>query len=240
MPLAPPVQTMKAKSFLAGATPFAGAGGSEPPPPPTINDKAWLSEKRLQPGAGAAVAVVTELDGKRVHIGGYVVPLDFEATNVKEFLLVPFVGACIHVPPPPPNQIIYVKTAKGFDVEGSFDPVYVTGTLKATSRLYRLARPLQHPTPKGRDAGRGQYRYPLDCFRSRHPGNAGGVIYRLGCQAVWAWRQGSPERRMALSVTMSFRITAVITTLAGLPSRLSLSAKLFMMGLYRIAVRAAM
>jgi len=139
MPPAPPVQSMKAKSFLSGATPFAGAGGSEPPPPPTVDDKRWLSEKRLQPGAGGATPVVKELDGKRVRIGGYVVPLDFEATRVKEFLLVPFVGACIHVPPPPPNQIIYVKAAKGFDVAGSFDPVYVTGTLKVASQYTGLA-----------------------------------------------------------------------------------------------------
>ncbi len=139
VPPAPPVQTMRAKSFLSGATPFAGAGSSEPPPPPMIDDKRWLSERRLQPGAGAAPAVVTELDGRRVRIGGYVVPLDFDATSVKEFLLVPFVGACIHVPPPPPNQIIYVKTAKGFDVAGSFDPVYVTGTLKVASQYTGLA-----------------------------------------------------------------------------------------------------
>ncbi len=134
-----PVQTMKAKSFLSGATPFAGAGGSEPPPPPMINDKQWMSERRLQPSAGGMPAVVNDLDGKRVRIGGYVVPLDFDATNIKEFLLVPFVGACIHVPPPPPNQIIYVKTAKGFDVEGSFDPVYVTGTMKVASQYTGLA-----------------------------------------------------------------------------------------------------
>ncbi len=140
VPPAPaPVQTMRAKSFLSGATPFQGAGGSEPPPPPTLDDKRWLSERRLQPGSGGAPAVVTELDGKRVHIGGYVVPLDFEATTVKEFLLVPFVGACIHVPPPPPNQIIYVKTAKGFDVAGSFDPVWVTGPLKVASQYTGLA-----------------------------------------------------------------------------------------------------
>ena len=43
-------------------------------------------------------------------------PLDFESTTVKEFLLVPFVGACIHVPPPPANQIIYVKSDKGFEI----------------------------------------------------------------------------------------------------------------------------
>jgi hypothetical protein len=134
----PPVQTIKSKSFLAGATPFASQG-SEPPPPPTIDDKRWMSERRLQLGAGGVPAVVADLDGKRVRIGGYVVPLDFEATNVKEFLLVPFVGACIHVPPPPPNQIIYVKTAKGFDVSGSFDPVYVTGTIRVASQYTGLA-----------------------------------------------------------------------------------------------------
>ncbi len=139
VPPAPPVQTLRSKSFLSGATPFAGAGGSEPPPPPTVDDRRWMSERRLQPGASSAPAVVTELDGKRVRIGGYVVPLDFEATNVKEFLLVPFVGACIHVPPPPPNQIIYVKAAKGFDVAGSFDPVYVTGTIKVASQYTGLA-----------------------------------------------------------------------------------------------------
>lgn len=140
VPPAPPAPiNMKAKSFLSNATPFQGAGGSEPPPPPMINDKQWMSERRLQPGSGAAVPVVTELDGKRVRIGGYVVPLDFDATTVKEFLLVPFVGACIHVPPPPPNQIIYVKTEKGFDVEGSFDPVYVTGVLKVASQYTGLA-----------------------------------------------------------------------------------------------------
>ncbi len=138
-PPVPPAQALKAKSFLSGATPWAGAGGSEPPPPPVPNDKVWMSEKRLQPGTGAAPAVVPELDGKRVRIGGYVVPLDFEATNVKEFLLVPFVGACIHVPPPPPNQIVYVKSEKGFDVQGSFDPVWVTGTLKTASQYTGLA-----------------------------------------------------------------------------------------------------
>jgi uncharacterized protein len=74
-----------------------------------------------------------------VHIGGYVVPLDFDATRVKEFLLVPYVGACIHVPPPPANQIIYVKAEQGFDVRGSFDPVWVTGALKVIPVLTGLA-----------------------------------------------------------------------------------------------------
>jgi hypothetical protein len=83
--------------------------------------------------------VVESLGGKRVHIGGYVVPLNFEATRVTDFLLVPFVGACIHVPPPPANQIIYVKIEQGFDVQGTFDPVWVTGTLKVAPTFTGLA-----------------------------------------------------------------------------------------------------
>ena len=65
--------------------------------------------------------------------------MDFEATKVKEFLLVPFVGACIHVPPPPANQIVYVKVESGFDVGGTFDPITVTGTLKTTTAFTGLA-----------------------------------------------------------------------------------------------------
>ncbi len=80
-----------------------------------------------------------ELNGKPVRLGGYVVPLDFEATNVKEFLLVPFVGACIHVPPPPANQIVYVKVEKGFEVSDTFAPVTVTGTIKTDFAVTGLA-----------------------------------------------------------------------------------------------------
>jgi len=58
---------------------------------------------------------------------------------VTDFLLVPFVGACIHVPPPPANQIIYVKIEQGFDVQGTFDPVWVTGTLKVAPTFTGLA-----------------------------------------------------------------------------------------------------
>jgi hypothetical protein len=83
--------------------------------------------------------VVAELDGKRVSLGGYVVPLDFESTKVTEFLLVPFVGACIHVPPPPANQIVYVRSADGFEVGGLFDPVTVVGTLRTSQESTGLA-----------------------------------------------------------------------------------------------------
>jgi hypothetical protein len=127
--LVPASPRAQPKSFLAGRPAESGARGilEGETPRAMLPEGRWMSGPRT---ASAPVPVVEELDGKRVRIGGYVVPLDFDATTVTEFLLVPFVGACIHVPPPPANQIIYVKTERGFDVQGSFDPVYVTGTLK--------------------------------------------------------------------------------------------------------------
>ena len=77
-------------------------------------------------------------DGLFRFTAGYEVEA-FESTNVKEFLLVPFVGACIHVPPPPANQIVYVKVEKGFDVSDTFAPVTVTGTIKTDLAITGLA-----------------------------------------------------------------------------------------------------
>jgi hypothetical protein len=111
--------------------------GATDMPKPHGQDGRWMSRKT--DAATSPPEVVKELDGKRVRLGGYVVPLDFDATTVKEFLLVPFVGACIHVPPPPPNQIVYVKAEKGFTVKEMFDPVYVTGTMKVASASTGLA-----------------------------------------------------------------------------------------------------
>jgi hypothetical protein len=126
---------MKSKTFFGGSTVVPDGG----PPPPPLPEGNFMSVKRRQPGSDRSPAIVPELDGKTVSIGGYVVPLDFDATTVKEFLLVPFVGACIHVPPPPANQIIYVKTDKGFEVGGQFDPVTVTGKINTSVAFTGLA-----------------------------------------------------------------------------------------------------
>jgi hypothetical protein len=67
--------------------------------------------------------------GKNVRIPGFVVPLEDSAEGMKEFLLVPYFGACIHSPPPPANQIIHVlprTPAKGVK---SMMPVWITGTI---------------------------------------------------------------------------------------------------------------
>lgn len=78
-------------------------------------------------------AVVEELDGQLIRLPGYVLPLEYDEDKVTEFLLVPYAGACIHVPPPPPNQIVHVKLdpSEGFEPEGLFDPVWVTGRIEA-------------------------------------------------------------------------------------------------------------
>jgi len=75
--------------------------------------------------------VVEALNGKRVRLPGFVVPVDWDAEKIGEFLLVPYYGACIHVPPPPVNQTVHVIAAKGREYSGDlFDTVWVTGTLK--------------------------------------------------------------------------------------------------------------
>jgi hypothetical protein len=134
-PATPPSSALKPKTFFGGSTAVPDGG----PPPPPLPEGGFMSVKRKQVGGDRPPQVVEDLNGKRVRIGGYVVPLDFEATTIKEFLLVPFVGACIHVPPPPANQIVYVKSKDGFAIGGQFDPVWVTGTMKTETAFTGLA-----------------------------------------------------------------------------------------------------
>ena len=72
------------------------------------------------------------LDGARVRLPGYLVPLEETAAGHTEFLLVPYFGACIHTPPPPANQIVMVVPAKPAVGFRSMDTVWVNGVLKAT------------------------------------------------------------------------------------------------------------
>ena len=69
------------------------------------------------------------LNGQFVRLPGYLLPLEFSGKQVSEFLLVPWVGACIHTPPPPPNQIVHVKPEKPVEMSGMFAPVWVTGQM---------------------------------------------------------------------------------------------------------------
>ena len=87
-----------------------------------------------------AAPVVEDLDGKRVKIPGFVVPLEGDGEKVSEFLLVPYYGACIHVPPPPANQTVYVRVPEAdAKIRNAFDTVWVTGLLSAKSFSSDLA-----------------------------------------------------------------------------------------------------
>jgi hypothetical protein len=78
---------------------------------------------------GLDAPVVQSLNGKLVKIPGFVVPLEGNNETTSEFLLVPYFGACIHVPPPPANQIVYVKFSEAVPIDNLYDAVWVTGTL---------------------------------------------------------------------------------------------------------------
>lgn len=81
-----------------------------------------------------------ELNNSYVKIPGFVIPLEGDENTITEFLLVPYFGACIHVPPPPPNQIIYVKFPKGAPVQQLWDVVYVVGKLETQVLDHELAQ----------------------------------------------------------------------------------------------------
>jgi len=76
-------------------------------------------------------AVNSSLDGKLVRLPGYALPLQTVEEGVSEFLLVPFVGACIHVPPPPPNQVVLAQLQSVYKLKDLYDPVMITGHLRA-------------------------------------------------------------------------------------------------------------
>lgn len=83
--------------------------------------------------------VVEKYNGKQVKVPGFIVPIETSNQLTTEFLLVPFFGACIHVPPPPPNQIIYVKYPQGVPIATLQDAVWVTGVLSTKGWQGELA-----------------------------------------------------------------------------------------------------
>jgi len=78
-----------------------------------------------------SVDIVPEYDGRKVRVPGFVVPLEYdEAQQVTEFFLVPYFGACIHMPPPPPNQIIHITVEGGFNLRSIYEPYVVEGEMQ--------------------------------------------------------------------------------------------------------------
>lgn len=67
--------------------------------------------------------------GKEVTMKGFMMPLDFESKELVEFLFMPYVPSCMHVPPPSANQLVLVKLKKGNKIKPSFYPIEITGKL---------------------------------------------------------------------------------------------------------------
>ncbi|ATC81110.1 MULTISPECIES: DUF3299 domain-containing protein [Pseudoalteromonas] len=84
--------------------------------------------------------VVEALNGQSVSLPGFVVPLEGDSEVITEFLLVPYFGACIHVPPPPPNQIVHVTVKGGVPIESLYDAIVVTGVISTETWSGEIAQ----------------------------------------------------------------------------------------------------
>ncbi|MBA1203108.1 DUF3299 domain-containing protein [Pseudomonas capeferrum] len=92
----------------------------------------------VQPAPDAPV--VEALDGQQVKLPGYIVPLEVnEQGRTTEFLLVPYYGACIHVPPPPSNQIVHIFSEMGVRVEDLYQPYWIEGRMQVKAARSELA-----------------------------------------------------------------------------------------------------
>lgn len=124
---------------LAGAALAAPASAQARPPaiPPAATPAGaftsvdWRLLAGLDYETGKATDTLKKLDGKHVRVPGFIVPLDDADQEGAEFLLVPYYGACVHTPPPPPNQMAFVRMAGNKPVKlGLFDAIWLEGTLR--------------------------------------------------------------------------------------------------------------
>ncbi|CAJ1900832.1 hypothetical protein FNBNMHLP_03486 [Aeromonas jandaei] len=108
--------------------------GEKIQPPPPINHDGNFSSVP-QPVGG----VNKKLNEQNVRLPGFVVPLEGDAKKITAFLLVPYFGACIHVPPPPTNQVVYVSYPKGAPVDDLWDAIWVKGKMRTVSSSHEMA-----------------------------------------------------------------------------------------------------
>ena len=104
-------------------------------------DIEWLFRQReviMEKRLAASASTVPQHLGQSVRIPGYLLPLEILDGKAIDFLLVPTVGACIHTPPPPANQMIRVTYPRGFEISGLYTPVWISGTLQADFRTEQV------------------------------------------------------------------------------------------------------
>ena len=84
--------------------------------------------------------VVKEMDGMKIRLPGYTVPFDYGSeAEISEFLLVPYYGACLHAPPPPPNQTVFVETEEKIELRDLSQAVWIEGTIRTARQDTSLA-----------------------------------------------------------------------------------------------------
>lgn len=117
-----------------------------PPQLTPLHDLSQISDALSAEAAPAArqqapnAPVVKALDGQQVKIPGYIVPLEVsDEGRTTEFLLVPYYGACIHVPPPPSNQIVHIFSEMGVRIEDLYQPYWIEGTMQVKASSSELA-----------------------------------------------------------------------------------------------------
>ena len=99
-----------------------------------------LKQEKGLPAVMYSAKTVAALDGRKIRLGGYPVPLETDARGrATLFFLVPYPGACIHVPPPPPNQLVLVRYPKGIALTDLYAPLWVNGTLQVEAVSNALA-----------------------------------------------------------------------------------------------------
>lgn len=97
----------------------------------TFTEKGGMKQSKGLPAVMYSTKTVPVMNGRDIRIGGYPVPLEADAKgNSTLFFLVPYPGACIHVPPPPPNQLILVRYPKGLKLADIYTPLWVTGKVQ--------------------------------------------------------------------------------------------------------------
>ena len=94
-----------------------------------LNDAVNSAANNRYQQALVSTNIIQQLNAQTIRIPGFVVPVEFDEESITEFFLVPYFGACIHSPPPPPNQIIYVHAPQGLKLDTLYDPFWISGTL---------------------------------------------------------------------------------------------------------------
>jgi uncharacterized protein len=116
-------------TFLASGLPFGGNGVAAAGKTSAAPSLLWQTMRGLNFQTGEMTPELGKFINAIARVPGYMVPLEDSLNEVTEFLLVPYPGACIHVPPPPPNQLVHVTmdSGKTTSVKPFWEPVWVQG-----------------------------------------------------------------------------------------------------------------